>query len=80
MVRINKADGTRIASWSWPGEDGGGWSPKDGEIAYIMTHFHGDRDDDWIIVEKDGKEVQRTNTRYVDTIVWLQDADRPKEE
>lgn len=40
-----------------------------GELTLSATH-HGDRDEFWIIQTKDGKEIARYNTKYVESIVW----------
>jgi hypothetical protein len=36
-----------------------------------VNEYHGDHDDDWVVVYKDGKEVERFNCRYLERIEWL---------
>lgn len=38
----------------------------------LVTHntFHGDHDQDWILQTKDGKELQRFNVDYLESIEW----------
>lgn len=40
-------------------------------ILELSATHHGDHDEFWIVVKNaDGKEIERHNTRYVETIVW----------
>lgn len=41
---------------------------------WLSATYHGDRDEFWIVSETDGVEIQRTNARHVETIIW---ADQP---
>ncbi len=46
--------------------------PEDGETFQVVSEFHRDRTEEWIVVIKDGKEISRFNTRYIVGIVWLE--------
>lgn len=37
---------------------------------YMSATRHGDREEFWIVVVRNGKEVSRENPRYVKTIFW----------
>jgi len=37
---------------------------------HLSATYHGDHDEFWIVQTKDGVEVSRHNTRYVETIEW----------
>ena len=36
------------------------------------SEYHGDRDEEWVLVIKGGKEEQRHNVRYIATIEWCE--------
>lgn len=46
--------------------------PSDiGETATLEEEFHGDHDEDWIVVrDHGGKEVERWNARMLEGIRW----------
>jgi len=46
-------------------------SQQDKQILYLSASYHGDHDEFWVVVEKDGKEVERHNCRNVACIVWM---------
>lgn len=37
---------------------------------YLSATYHGDRDEFWIVQEKNGVEVARHNPAFVETIQW----------
>lgn len=42
---------------------------NDKEIKY-ESEFHGDHAENWFCVYREGKEFQRHNAQYVDTVIW----------
>jgi len=65
-------NGRPIAAVWWPGNEFRyiKADPEQGhEIVLAATH-HGDRDEFWIVEKVNGKETQRHNPRYVETIIW----------
>jgi hypothetical protein len=42
----------------------------EGHKIVYESEFHGDHAENWFCVYKDGKEIQRHNAAYVDTVVW----------
>ena len=43
----------------------------DGHKIVYESEFHGDHAENWFCVyNKDGKEIQRHNAAYVETVVW----------
>ena len=44
---------------------------KQGLRAYLSYEFHGDHAEIWVVEMKDGQEVARSNTRYLETIIWF---------
>lgn len=59
------------------------WPASDGEVVRLKSHngiqlrFHseflGDHTENWILVLVGEKEVQRHNTRFLETIIWIED-------
>lgn len=45
-------------------------SSDDVDLIFSATH-HGDCDEFWILVIKDGIEISRYNARYIEGIEWL---------
>ena len=37
---------------------------------FLSATYHGDHNEFWIVVEKDGKETERHNCKFVHGIVW----------
>jgi len=67
--------GRKIAAVYWPDTDSERGrsieAERDGvSIALSATH-HGDHDEFWIVVSRDGAEVARHNPRYVESFLWL---------
>lgn len=63
--------GRDIDSLGWIiGEEANSYKIKDSERAYIVNEFHGEYDIDWVVIEENGQETMRYNTKYVDSIVW----------
>lgn len=44
-----------------------------GAILTLSATHHGDRDEFWVIVEKDSQEIARHNCKYIASIKWLLD-------
>ena len=53
--------------------DGKSRGTDDNSRLETLSEFHGEYDIDWVVViDVDGKEIARHNTRYVESIVWLE--------
>ncbi|MEY4387677.1 MAG: hypothetical protein RLY20_2960 [Verrucomicrobiota bacterium] len=68
-----KDDGKKISEVWLPGE-GNAYNTRllsgtHGNLS-LNASYHGDRDEFWIVVEKEGKETERINARMVTSIVW----------
>ncbi len=67
-------NGKKIKTIFWPDTESEQWRHmtvgEDCEGMHLSATHHGDRDEFWIIVTKDGKEFRRYNPRYVESIEW----------
>ena len=68
MSQINGREVLRVA-WG-DGEGAFSMSEGGGLTMHVVNMYHGDHDDDWIVVMKDGVEVERHNVRYIGSITW----------
>lgn len=66
-------DGRAIKSIWWNGVNGDERRvPETGQKLIFHTEFHGDHDEDWILLyDTNGKEIERHNARFVASIIWL---------
>lgn len=76
MENLNDLDGKIVDGFMLPGQDGGriqNTSEKENGITLIFgKSYHGDRDEHWIAeFNKHGKELRRTNVRFIESIEWL---------
>lgn len=66
-------DGKLIKAVHFP-DDANGYgqilTPRVGEELVWVNKFHGDHDDTWIALIRNGKEVERYNPRYLVCIEW----------
>lgn len=53
---------------------------RDGQTITLSATYHGDRDEFWIVVAQNGKEVARYNPRGVQHIRWSSDNGRAEHE
>lgn len=78
MSKDNPNDGRFVKALFWPGIDGvctpGSKYATDELTIKLRNEFHGDHSEDWFCVYKDGKEVERHNARFVETVQWLESA------
>ena len=65
---VTVPEGTNVKAISFPNGDGVGSSGT----SQLKTHnsFHGDHDQDWILMTVDGKETTRYNVDYLESISW----------
>ena len=72
--KMNTKDhGKKIRAVYWHDNDcalGNGIDTKDGVEMRLSATYHGDRDEFWIIVERNGKEESRINPRNITQIIW----------
>jgi len=56
----------------WNGANGDeSKSSKDGQHMVTLNEYHGDYDLDWVLlVDGNGKELERHNGRYIASIEW----------
>ena len=73
-------DGKQIKSVCWTDTESeqGRCLPSglNGCRLYLSATYHGDRDEFWVVAEKDGHEIARHNIKYIESIEWEQ----PKED
>ena len=43
---------------------------KTNEKAYLSCEYYGDHGENWVVVDVEGKEIQRFNTKYISIINW----------
>ena len=36
----------------------------------FISEYHGDHDEDWVLVVEGDKEMARHNTRFIESIIW----------
>lgn len=75
VVRMNtKMNGKEIAYFSIPTDaigDSEGFRPITGQKFVLSATFHGDHDEFWILIlDTDGKELERHNCKFIWTIEW----------
>lgn len=40
------------------------------QTLHYQEDYHGDHSECWVVLTRDGVEVARHNTRYIESIVW----------
>lgn len=72
-MAINKfstMDGRRVAAVHFPDVDN---TVRVFDEAFLSHEYYGDHAENWVVVMKDGVEVERINTRYVENIRWAKE-------
>lgn len=61
------------------GEFRSSWGPSEDEVFVLQNEFHGDHDEDWVVVlDKNNtwREIRRYNVRYLESITWAPDLEK----
>lgn len=73
MQNKTELDGKAVVSVSWPdsaNETGQSLRAQRWQTLTYREYYLGDHSECWIVVEEDGKELSRHNTRFIESIVW----------
>lgn len=57
-----------VATIIFPGEES--ITAIDGKTMHTEVSYEGDRNDIYVVVFRDGKEISRHNTKYIESIIW----------
>ena len=50
--------------------DGDELTARNGLTMHLSASYHGDRDEFWVVVKKNGKEIARHNCQHIRSVVW----------
>ena len=67
-----KEGAMQVKSIYWPGDDDAMRSFTNKKHAFAVTELYGEYDLLWIIVIEDGKEIERINVRFLESIEWAE--------
>lgn len=75
-MNTHQNEGREIAHVFWP-RNNHGESPSVTSSEHTQLRFHseylGDHSENWVIELRGGREMRRHNTRFIETIVWIED-------
>lgn len=71
-MQLSEMNGKKVKMLFWDeGVDGPSQRfVHEDEIAYLSSEDYGDHAENWIVLEKNGKEIQRYNTKIILSIEW----------
>lgn len=68
---MSQIEGREVEMIIWTyGSDGSHMCAGGKRSMHVINMYHGDHDDDWVIVMENGKEISRHNVRYIASIEW----------
>jgi len=72
---VHEHEGREVSEIHWANPDNSCSVIKSDEKRQLRFHsdYLGDHSENWILELSCGKELRRHNTRFIETIVWIED-------
>ena len=70
IKKMDNLDGKRVTACTFPEGIYSEVLRREFKNAYLSYEFHGDHAENWIVVMEGGKEIERINTRFLESIEW----------